>query len=119
MNPSILNLITILILTVIFCASIKVSARMLRYQDITWKQCLTFGFIIVIATLMASFLIQPNRAAFIVLPLYLLFGGWFFRNRGTKRSGEILGWRGAISLAGIAIFLVGITMIALFNAFKR
>lgn len=88
-------------------------------SNITWKQSLIFGFIVIIATLLASLLIQPNRAAFIVLPIYLFFGGWFFRNRGTKRSGEILGWRGAVLLAGIAIFLVGITMIALFNAFKR
>jgi len=115
MNLLILDFIIMLILTTVLCVSIKISARLLRYQGIR----LTFGFIIVVATLLASFLNLPKHAVFIVLPIYLLFGGWFFRKRGTKRSGEILGWCGSVLLAGIAIIPVGITIIALFNTFHR
>jgi Zn-dependent membrane protease YugP len=53
------------------------------------------------------------------LPMNLLLGGWFFKQRGIKRSGEKLGWLGAVLLTGIALFLLAITMIVLFNAFRR
>lgn len=118
MNP-IINLIVSIILAVIFALSLKVSARLLRYQEVTWKQSIAFGVIGVATSLLASFLIQPKHAVIIGLPMNLLLGGWFFRQRGIKRSGERLGWPGAALLTGIALFLLAITMIILFNAFQR
>ncbi len=106
--------VVIMILAAIYAIGILVSARLLRYRGITWKHALVFGLG---ALLFLSFL-PRNSGALVGLPINFLLGGWFFRKRGMKLCGEIIGWPGAFALVGIAIVFLAITMVVLFNIFR-
>lgn len=119
-------LVLITLIPAVYAAYIKASARLLRYQGITWKQSFAFGLIIIIcglslraATFFTGYSIQSNLSFLLGLPIHILLGGWFFSKRGSKPSKESLGWGGAILLTSIAVFLISITMVAFFNVFKR
>jgi hypothetical protein len=42
----------------------------------------------------------------VVLLGLLALGSWFFSERGTNRSGTVLGWRGGIRLMALAFALM-------------
>ena len=114
----ILSLIPLLallaLIPAIYGAYIKLSARLLRHQGITWKQGFVFGLIVVICSLLgrASALLigysMPLVLAVVLgLLINLIIGGWFFRGRGTNADGRALGWGGAMKLTGLALCHAG------------
>jgi hypothetical protein len=114
------SLITLLVLVIfipaIYGAYIKLSARLLRQEGITWKQGFVFGLTIVIYSFLGysislrlgySLPILPGIAAGFLANA--IIGGWFFSKRGTSVEGGPLGWGGAVKLTGLAFALLVLT----------
>ncbi len=51
--------------------------------------------------------------AIVLLVGLLVFGGWFFSQRGKDRSGAFLGWRGGLCLTGLAFGMMLVVGFAL------
>lgn len=117
----ILSLIPLLVLLTIvpaiYSAFIQLSARLLRYQGITWKQGFVFGIIVLISSILINIsanLIEYSLSITITyiigVLVNLLLGGWFFSKReGIDAEGGPLGWAGAMKLTGLAFIMFSIT----------
>jgi hypothetical protein len=113
-------LVFIVISVLVYASFVKLAARVLRYE-ITWSSGFLFAAIVlslvVISRFLASDVGQPLAMAVaraIVLFVGLLvFGGWFFSQRGKDRSSGLLGWRGGLCLTGLAFGMMLIVGFAL------
>ncbi|MDO9309080.1 MAG: hypothetical protein Q7V04_08455 [Deltaproteobacteria bacterium] len=120
MNPIIPIISVVLVFTLlpaIYGAYIKLSARLLRYQGISWKQGFVFGLIIVIcsALIRAALLgfrhslLPLAQGILVVLLANWLIGSWYFSGRGANTEGGALGWGRAAKLTGVALVMLGFT----------
>ena len=129
MNPIFPLISVVLMLTIIpaiYGAYIKLSARLLRYQGISWKQGFVFGLIVVICSALIRVALLGFRHS--LLPLVpgilaglaanLLIGSWYFSGRGANTGGGALGWGRAAKLTGVALVMMGLTAAILVSVLK-
>ncbi len=119
MSP-LLSLIPLLVLVTIipsiYGAYVRLSARLLGYMGVTWRQGFLFGFLVVVCSLLGrliAFLVgygMPIVSA-LLLGLFanLLIGGWLFSKRGVSTEGGPLGWGRAMKLTGVACAMLILT----------
>ncbi len=118
MNP-LLRLIPVLLMftliPALYGALIKLSARILRYQGISWKQGYTFGIILVLcsALMRAAFGGLGQSIPFVPgillgLTANWLVGSWYFSGKCANSEEGKLGWSKALRLTGLAIIMVGL-----------
>jgi hypothetical protein len=104
-------LIFIAVGLITYTGFVKFAARLLRY-GVSWRSSFLFAVIMLVVVILDHVLAlgQPvaiRIAHVVVLLLGLLaFGSWFFSERGTNRSGALLGWRGGIRLMALAFALM-------------
>lgn len=111
---SVLSMFTVI--PAIYGAYIKLSARLLRYDRITWKQSYLFGLVVVIcsslmraATLGLGHSLSFIPAIVLGLLFNMLIGGWFFGRRGANNEEGPLGWGRAMKLTGLALSMLCLT----------
>jgi len=119
----ILTLVTLIPAT--YGAYIKMSARLLRQEGITWKQGFVFGLTIVIYSFLGSSISLRLGYSLPIIPgivlgflANMLIGGWFFSKRGTNAGGGPLGWGGAVKLTGLAFVMLVLTGAVLIGVLK-
>lgn len=102
----------------------KLAALLLRRTRLSWRHSFIFGTIIAVvktAYYLASnwLVIEFGQGVSFIFALFIaaIIGGWFFRHRATKISGEYIGWSGAIQLAVLGFLLM--MLVALFTGFLR
>ena len=104
-------LIFIAVAVIMYAGFVKLAARLLRY-NVSWKYTFFFAGIMMVAVIVDHVLVVSEPVATrighaVVLLLGLvIFGGWFFRERGTSRSGTILGWSGGVRLIALAFSMI-------------
>ena len=110
----------LLIVPSIYGLIIKLSARILKNDGVTWKSGFLFGLIVIIILLLVrvvlhfSGLSMPVILAFAVsLIINLLVGGWFFSEKAKNSTGENVGWIGGIKLSGISYGILAVIGIIL------
>ena len=116
MNPLLSVIPLLIILTIvpaIYGGFIRLSAKFLSYEKITWKLGFIFGLIMSILSIIWRVIFQfighpiPLLLSLALgLVLNLLIGGWFFANRGITVNGETIKWSGAVKLTGIAFIMI-------------
>jgi hypothetical protein len=109
----VLHIIPILAMLALYTASLKLAARILRYRDIRWWQCLVFSLMVGAVALAGrtasaySGVLVPALVSFPVgLVVHLALGGWYFRSRGTTAAGTAPGWRGGTLLLAVTVGLL-------------
>ena len=111
------RLLLIAIGLVTYTAFVKLAAVILRYK-VSWTSCFLFGAIMIaLVVLDEVFVGKHGRALMItnssVLLIFLIaLGSWFFKTRGTNRSGGVLGWGGAIRLMVLAFAMMIVVAVA-------
>jgi len=118
MNPLLRLVPVLLMFTLIpafYGALIKLSARILKYQTIPWKQAYAFGIILILfSALMRAAFWGLGQAIPLVPGLMLgltanwLVGSWYFSGKCANSEEEKLGWEKALKLTGLAIIMVGL-----------
>jgi hypothetical protein len=104
-------LIFIAVALIMYAGFVKLAARLLRY-NVSWKYTFFFAGIMMVVVIVDHVLVVSEPVATrighaVVLLLGLvIFGGWFFRERGTSRSGTILGWSGGVRLIALAFSMI-------------
>jgi hypothetical protein len=94
-----------------YAGFVKFEAGLLRYS-VSWRSSFLFAVIMLVVVILDHVLAlgQPVaiRIAHVVVVLLglLALGSWFFSERGTNRSGTVLGWRGGIRLMALAFALM-------------
>jgi len=104
---------------------VKLSARILNNSGITWKGGFLFGLMVGFYSLIFHMIIRFSGASLpfilgIAIALFgnLIIGGCFFSTRGTTANGKLLGWSGAVKLAGLSYVIMFIIVMALNNIWK-
>lgn len=121
MNPIFPLISVVLVFTLIpamYGAYIKLAAKLLHYQGVTWKQGFVFGFIVVIFSaliralllLFSHSLMPPLLGLLMGLIANWLIGSWYFSRRGGSTQEKKLGWNRAANLVGIAILMLVLTV---------
>jgi hypothetical protein len=101
------SLIFITMGLIAYAGFVKLAARLLRYR-VSWKSSFTFAVIVLVLVIFDHVLVfrQPVAIrignAVVLLLGILILGSWFFSERGTNRSGAVLGWGGGIRLIALA-----------------
>ncbi len=118
MNPLFRLIPVLLMFTLIpafYGALIKLSARILRYQAIPWKQGYAFGIILVLcsALMRTIFWVLGQSIPFVPgillgLTVNWLVGSWYFSGKRAKSEEGKFGWSKALRLTGLAIIMVGL-----------
>src|SRR4051812_34473460 len=81
--------------------------------------CFLFAAIMLALVILDQALLAEQAAALrirnsVVLVLILVaLGSWFFKTRGTNRSGTVLGWGGSIRLMALAFVMMIVTGLAI------
>lgn len=124
MNPIFPLISVVLVFTLIpaiYGGYIKLTARLLHYQGVTWKQGFIFGFIVVICSALIRALLlvfwhslmPPLLGLLMGLIANWLIGSWYFSRRGGSTQEEKLGWNRAANLVGAAVLMLGLTVVIL------
>lgn len=94
-----------------YAGFVKLAARLLHYR-VSWKSSFLFAAIALVLVIFDHVLafdqavaIRIVHGVLLVLVLVIL-GSWFFSERGTKRSGTVLGWGGGIRLIALAFAMM-------------
>ena len=111
-------LIFIAVGLVTYAGFLKLGARLLHYKT-SWKSSFLSAFI-VLALVIFDHVLAFNqslaiRVAHVVVLLFglVILGSWFFRTRGLKRSGAVLGWSGGIRLIAVAFTMMFVVAFAI------
>ncbi len=94
-----------------YAGFLKLAARLLRYT-VSWKSSFLFAAIMLVLVIFDHLLAFSQPVAIrighgIALLLGLvIFGGWFFRGRGTNRRSAVLGWSDGIRLMALAFAIM-------------
>ena len=101
-----------------YAGFLKLAACLLRYS-VSWKFSFLFAGIMLVAVILDHLLVfsQPvamriGHGVMLLLGLVIL-GGWFFRGRGTNRTGAVLGWSGGIRLMALAFAMMIVAAFAI------
>ncbi len=103
---------------VIYAGVVKLAARILRYK-VSWISCFVFGAIGLALVMLDQVLVVNQRLALMIansvvlLLILVALGSWFFKARGTKRSGDVLGWGGGIRLMALAFAMMIVVGLAI------
>jgi len=105
-----------------YAGFVKLAARLLRYK-VSWKAAFLFAAILLVLVIFAHMLAVGQPVAIrigqgvVLLVCVLVFGSWFFRERGTNRSGTTLGWSGGLRLIAAAFaMMIGVALIIVIPA---
>ena len=96
---------------VTYAGFVKLAARILRYQ-VSWRSCFLFAAIVLALVMLDQVLVVNQRLALritnsvVLLFILITLGSWFFKARGTNRSGTVLGWGGGIRLMALAFAMM-------------
>jgi hypothetical protein len=110
-------LIFIAVGLITYAGFLKLAARLLRYA-VSWKASFLLASIMLVLVIFDHVLafsqpvaIRIGHGVVLLLGLIIL-GGWFFRRRGTKRHGAVLGWSGGIRLMALAFaMMIGVAFV--------
>jgi hypothetical protein len=115
-NYIVLSAVPLLVLVAIAACAIKLAALVLRYQ-VRWRDAIVFAvFVAVLSFAGRSVAVAHGLAlgAGISLVLEMGLGGWFFSTRGTRKTGEAIGWYGGVvttAVAQVMLIAVGLALI--------
>jgi hypothetical protein len=116
LSSLIFPVISVLVASTMYAACIKLSARLLRYDGIKWRQGVVCGLILVICTALirAGLFIKrqelPLLSSMVLGSLTsFLIGGWFFSTKCKTSEGGVLGWNRAMNLSGLTTLMSGVT----------
>jgi len=119
-------LFLLVLVPIIYAAFVKLSARILRFQGVSFKAGFVFGFAMTVFSLIIRgitfFLGYSPPIVFAVVLAFavnLFPGGWFFSRRGFTHDSQPLGWRGGIQLAGLTFVLLGVIAALFLAVFRR
>lgn len=127
MNPIYLFVSVLLAFTLIPAingAYIKLSAILLRYQGVSWRQGFRFGLIVfainAVMRAISSSIFQMPLVLGILLGLIAnwLIGSWYFSRQTTNSEEGVLGWHKALKLTGLAVLMLGLTATLLIGVSK-
>jgi pimeloyl-ACP methyl ester carboxylesterase len=103
----------------IICAGLlKLAARFLCYR-VSWRSSFLFAAIALASITFDHLLVfhQPVAIrighAVTLLVALLIFGSWFFRERGINRNGKFLGWSDGMRLIALAFAMIFVVAIAI------
>ena len=111
-------LLLITIGLVIYAGFVKLAARILRYK-VSWRFCFLFAAIVLALVMLDQLLVVNQSLALriansvVLLFILITLGSWFFKARGTNRSGTVLGWGGAIRLMTLAFAMMIVVAFAI------
>ena len=111
-------LIFIAVGVITYAGFVQLAARLLRYK-VSWRSSFLFATIVLALVILDHVLAfdQPVTIRIVhgvvLLVVLVGLGSWFFRARGTNRSGTILGWGGSTRLIGLAFAMIIITALAI------
>lgn len=94
----------------------KLSAFILGRRVVSWKNCVLFGYLVLLISILMRVLYRlssvdiPLLASLLVgLMGWTVAGTWFFRARATRGNGVPLGLRGAGEIAAMSWVFVALT----------
>src|SRR5262249_1915183 len=96
---------------IIYTGFVKLAARLLHYT-VSWRSSFLFAVIALAVVIFDHVLVThqpvPIRIGHAVALLVglLIFGSWFFRERGINRSGTVLGFGGGLRLIALALAMI-------------
>lgn len=97
---------------VVYALLWKLAAKILRYGSVPWPLAFLVAASIVFASAFVRGVmstLELGLPAPIALPLSAAFtivlGAWCFHDRATLRTGELIGWPGALKLSTLALAL--------------
>jgi hypothetical protein len=101
-----------------YAGFVKLAARVLRYR-VSWRSSFLFAVIALVIIIFDHVLafrqpvaIRVGHAVALLVGL-LIFGSWFFSERGTNRSGTLLGWGGGIRLIALAFAMMAVVALTI------
>jgi len=105
-----------------YAGFVKLAALILRYK-VSWNSCFLFGAIVIALVMVDQVFADNHRRALVItnsvvlLLVLIALGSWFFKGRGTNRSGIVLGWGGAIRLMALAFaMMIGVGLAVILPA---
>ena len=119
-------LFLVVLVPIIYAAFVRLSARILRFQGVSFKAGFGFGFAMTVFSLLVraitfflGYSLPIVFAVVLALAVNLIAGGWFFSRRGFTHDSQPLGWRGGMQLAGLTFVLLGIIGALFVTVFRR
>ncbi|SKA19526.1 hypothetical protein SAMN02745119_03074 [Trichlorobacter thiogenes] len=119
MNPAMAIVSVVLMFTlipIIYAAYIKLSAKLLHINGISWGQGFTFGIIMILGNAILRAIFKGLALALpvalgiaVTLIVHLTLGTLYFRNKKCNSEMLPLGWQNAIKLSGLALAMLALT----------
>ncbi len=98
------------ILSTMLASCFKLSAYVLRRRVVSWKQCFTFAFILVLIGIVGNVVINlggitmpPVIGTILAFAVKIGLGTWFFSHRATYANGQQLGLRGGAEVTVLSL----------------
>jgi hypothetical protein len=119
-------LFLVVLVPIIYAAFVRLSARILRFQGVSFKAGFGFGFAMTVFSLLIRavtfFFGYPLPIVFAValaLAVNLIGGGWFFSGCGLTHDRHPLGWHEGVQLSGLTFVLLGVIGALFVSVFRR
>lgn len=113
---TLISFIPLAVMIGVSAAYLKLSARLLRYTQVTWARCLGLGGIVVALTIVVRFVLPSSDGLGPILVgvvfsfvLHLALGSWLFRQRALDSVGQSLHWSGGAKLAALSFLMQALT----------
>lgn len=97
----------------VYGALVRLSALILKYQRITWRQGFIFGLLAVICSSLIRAVLFGTGYSLPLVPGILLgllvnwgIGSWFFSRQGADNEGGRLGWEKSVKLTGLTLVML-------------